>query len=311
MKRIVQFCLLCAGCGAGGSGDLDIRLAAEASITDGLSAGASPDDVVDGWSVDFDLFAIAIGRVHVGRAGDARAFDRPETLAVDLAQAPAAGFPFASFEALPVGAWDDVRFETANAAGATRDASLAQADFDEMVAGGCTFLVSGSLRPGAGAMSCPPGGACRVVSSPISFRLCIPAATAFGPCQDDTGISGVVVAAATTTTANVTIHGDHLFFNGFPEGAEGTVARRAQWLANADTDADDRVTEAELRAIGPTQLGVLFPSTFSDGFPGYSLGGAPRVDGHGLETAWDYVRAQMRTVGHFQGEGECPWDDSR
>jgi hypothetical protein len=133
----------------------------------------------------------------------------------------------------------------------------------------------------------------------LDFRLCIPAATDYGPCSTPDGMSGLAVVASATTPAHVTIHGDHLWFNSFPSGAESTVERRAQWMADCDADHDGHVTEAELRAMPASRV---FTTTNH-----YDLAGAPRVDGHGITSAWDWVRAQMTTVGHFQGEGECPW----
>ena len=96
------------------------------------------------------------------------------------------------------------------------------------------------------------------------------------------------------TAVSITLHGDHLFFDTFPSMAE-VIERRAQWLADADTDGDDTITTGELMAI---DAAALFPSAT------YNLAGAPFP----IETAFDFVRSQLATQGHFQGEGECPWD---
>ncbi len=87
-------------------------------------------------------------------------------------------------------------------------------------------------------------------------------------------------------------------------GAEGSVVRRAQWMVNADVDADGTVTQEDLQSIGETDLGQLLPSDLGDGMPGFALGGAPIE----LHDAWDYAIAQLKTQGHFQGEGECAFD---
>jgi hypothetical protein len=112
-------------------------------------------------------------------------------------------------------------------------------------------------------------------------------------------MSGVAVVSSASTPVAVTIHGDHLWFNSFPSGAESTVERRAQWMVDCDVDHDGHVTEAELRATPAARVFTTLDH--------YDLAGSPTVDGHGIQTAWDFVRAQMSTVGHFQGEGECPW----
>ena len=94
-----------------------------------------------------------------------------------------------------------------------------------------------------------------------------------------------------------TIHGDHLFFNGFPEGDEGGVMRLAQWLADCDLNLDGVVTEAELASIAPSDLPEIDTR--------FQLGGSPITP---LANMLEYVRAQLKTQGHFQGEGECPVD---
>jgi hypothetical protein len=155
-----------------------------------------------------------------------------------------------------------------------------------MIAGACSFLIAGVLTEDA-------------TSRSVSFRLCVPADTRYGPCSTPDGMSGVAIVSSATTPVQLTIHGDHLWFDSFPSGAEAIVQRRAAWMASCDADADGRVTEAELRA---TPAASVFTTTRH-----YHLAGAPTVDGHGITTAWDFVRAQMSTLGHFQGEGECPW----
>lgn len=294
-----------AGCGGPtGSGTLQVQLEAEASITDGIAAGTASEDLVDGWSVTFDRYVVVVSDVAVegGGEGDFHAHD---ALAVDLAQVSEVGLPLATFERVPAGLWPEVFFSISSATADTqRHASVAAADLDRMIAGGCTYLIAGAMSHPSG-QRCVRGDptACSAAPS-IAFDLCVPAPTRFGPCESDTGVPGVVVAEGTTTPVAITFHGDHLFFNGFPRGAEGSVARRAQWLADSDLDADGTITEAELRAIGPSDLGALFPSTFADGYPGYTLGASPIP----IETAWDFVVAELKTQGHFQGEGECPID---
>ena len=108
---------------------------------------------------------------------------------------------------------------------------------------------------------------------------------------------GFAISAGRTQTVAATIHGDHLFFNGFPEGDEGGVTRLAQWLADCDLNLDGTVTQDELEAIAPSQLPEIDDR--------YQLGGSPVTP---LDDMHDYVISQLKTQGHFQGEGECPLD---
>ena len=74
--------------------------------------------------------------------------------------------------------------------------------------------------------------------------------------------------------------------------------RLAQWLADCDLDLDGTVTRTELEAIAPSDLSELDAR--------YDLS-AP-FDDLPLDSMWNYLRAQLRTQGHFQGEGECPFE---
>jgi hypothetical protein len=162
-----------------------------------------------------------------------------------------------------------------------------------MVAGGCSYLVSGTVSNAIGE-SCPPGGACAPATE-IDFSFCIPAVVSFENCTSPDEMPGIAVTAGGTTTGALTIHGDHLWFNAFPTGDEGTIERRVQWIADADTNQDGTVTQAELEAVSAAELFTTARH--------YSLAGAPA--GIVVEDAWDFVIAQASTQGHFQGEGEC------
>ena len=170
-------------CSASPAGNASISLEAEETITDGLVPGTDLENIVDGWTVTFDQFVVAIGHVHVGQQASGFEAHVEDTHVIDLTALPATGFELAAFEGIPTGDYDMVEFETpAATAAAIRHESVSQADFDAMVAGGCTYLIAGSITNPEGER-CPPGGACAPVDADgISFRFCIPAETAFGPC---------------------------------------------------------------------------------------------------------------------------------
>lgn len=291
MKRLhacsLVLALAVAGCAEGATGTLRIDVRAEDTITDGLAAGSAEEDVIDGWSVTYTQFVATLGVVHVGRSATGEVRMGSETLVLDLRTLPASGFALDALDGLAAARWDVIGYATpAASASATRDASVSQSDFDEMVAGGCSFLVAGAVTEEASGRA-------------VDFRLCIPADTRYGPCSSPDGIAGVAVVSGASTPAVITLHGDHLWFDSFPSGAEAIVQRRAAWMAACDGDGDGHVTEAELRA---TPAAAVFTT-----IEHYHLAGAPTVDGHGITNAWDFVRAQMSTLGHFDGEGECPW----
>ncbi|MBZ0120543.1 MAG: hypothetical protein K8H88_26355 [Sandaracinaceae bacterium] len=294
MKRsalAIVLAMLMSAC-AGATGTLAVQLDAEESITDGLEAGTGLENIVDGWTVRFTRYQLAIGDVRIGRS-ESGAEARDETVhVVDLTALPATGVVIGTLEAVPAGRWGQLGYATpAASASAVRADNVPQADFDAMVAGRHTYFVEGTLSHPSG-QSCPPGGTCRSATE-VAFAFGVPVATRFTDCEPEEGLAGVSIQGGGTTTVSATIHGDHLFFDTFALGAE-IVERRAQWLANADTDGDGRVTRAELEALDAADL---FPTGT------YNLAGAPIP----IETAWDFVRAQLATQGHVQGEGECSW----
>ncbi|MCB9593377.1 MAG: hypothetical protein H6719_11655 [Sandaracinaceae bacterium] len=317
--RLTLWVALLAGCGStptpgsdGGAGSrLVVLLEAEATAGEGIAAGEGPEDIQDGWSVAFDDYVVVIGGVDVRLAQDAsQAATAGERFAVDLVDVPEAGLPLWSIAGLTPGRWE-LGYALGRAAtdGAVADASVSDAQLAEMVEGDWTYLIAGALSRADGA-SCPPAsratpgdaipnGDTNAAGDPcydnpvVAFRWGLTAPTALGPCEvDDT--PGFAVTAGASTSVALTIHGDHLFFNGFPEGGEGGVRRLAQWLADGDLNVDGEVTREELEALVPADL-VEFD-------PRFQLGGTPVTP---LASLWDYVTAQVKTQGHFQGEGEC------
>lgn len=292
------------------TGSLTIVLEAEETITGGIAAGTGDEEILDGWSVSFDTYAVAVGDVDLHFAtDDHEEAEAPETFVYDLASSPVTGEALWTIEALKVGRWE-LSYTQVHAEEAMRHEGVSTADYDLMAANECTYLIRGALDRADG-RTCPPrtedvpssatadADGCYPNPS-IAFELCADAETSFGPCSAEDGPSGVAVVEGGATVA-LTLHGDHIFFNGFPEGEEGGVMRFAQWLADCDLDLDGTVTRAELESIAIDDLAEIDDR--------YSLGGAPPLpNGEALDDVWAYVRSQLKTQGHMNGEGECPVD---
>ncbi len=311
-------CLAVAGCGddasAGGAGEasLSVLVEAEDTILEGIEAGDGLEQIADGWTVSFGKYILVVGHIDIASATDgSESREADQVFATDLKKVPASGKVLWSFDGLSAGDYQFGYSIIGAADDAQRDDSVSEADFDEMVSADLTYLIEGVMTQ-AGGQSCPPAnladpsgatsnGETNARDEPcydnprLSFRLGVQAETAFGPCEVDE-MPGFNVPAGGRKTVAVTIHGDHLFFNGFPEGDEGGIKRLAQWLADSDLNLDGEVTREELEKIAPGDLVELDER--------YQLGGAP-VE---LRSMWDYVAAQLKTQGHFQGEGECPVD---
>lgn len=294
-------------------GDLSVILEAEDTITEGLEPGTTGETIQDGWAVTFDDYIVVIGDVDVHLSTDETVEgEAPDTFAVDLVDVPESGLPLWSLDDLVTGRWE-FNYSIGGAGdGAMRHDSVTEPQFSEMMTNDWTYLVAGTMNQ-TGGQSCPPsslampgtatpngnmnsGGDACYDNETITFRFGVQAETAFGPCEIDE-MPGFAITEGTQTTVAATIHGDHIFFNGFPEGDEGGVMRLAQWLADCDLNLDGEVTREELEMIAPADLPEIDTR--------FQLGGSPITP---LEEMWDYVIAQLKTQGHFQGEGECPFD---
>lgn len=288
-------------------GEVSLLVEPESVIIEGLSAGSGREDVQDGWSVTFSKYILTLGQVELRHIQSGVVSQSSESWAVDLVRLPARGEKLWTLSEVEPGR-SDVFYSTP-AADFERHDSVGKGDFEELVDAEATHLIVGTLTHPSGT-SCPPsdlaevpadaepvgenasGDACYATSS-IAFRLLVGAEVTYGPCSID-GVPGLAVESGATSTAALSLHGDHLFFGGFPEGSEGEVRRYAQWLADCDLDLDGTVTGEELERIPLAEL-----SEFDARFP---LGGSPIRP---LDDVLDYVRSQLSTQGHFQGEGEC------
>jgi hypothetical protein len=313
---LLFFGSLLLGCGDG-QGHLSVLLDAEDTIRRGLDPGDRAENVRDGWQVRHHKYLLAVGDIDLQLAKDPHVEAAAhEVFVVDLAKVPSQGEVLWQLEDLRASRWN-FHYATPGAdEDAIRHASVEQSDFDRMVEEGWTYVIEGTLSKQDGrscppaSLAAPPDGAAPSGSNAagddcyenpeIDFVIEADVETAYGPCEMD-HVPGVSVPDGGAQTVAISIHGDHIFFNGFAEGHEGGVMRLAQWLADSDLDLDGRVTREELERISISELPEIDAR--------YQLGGAP--PGIDLVTMWDYVRAQLKTQGHFNGEGECDIDGER
>ncbi len=287
---------LSLACTAGGAtGNVQVFIEAEDTIPEGLDPGDGEENVIDGWTVRYSKFLVTIGDFEASRSsgGDEPLRD-PGHYVVDLMRLPAGGFILTEFNDVAAERWDRVGYSLPNADDTAQAADgTAAADRDFMVQAGYSIYVEGTISKPDG-QSCTPGDPMTCTPAPtVTFKWGLAAGTSFADCASPDGVAGFAVPSGGTAQIKPTIHGDHWFFTNITQGAEVTE-RRAQWIADADADHDGDTTLDELRA---TPAAKLFPAEL-----GYNLSGAliPIV------TAYDYLEAQVRTLGDFQGEGECP-----
>ncbi len=300
-RSVLPFTLIAAASLFGGcssdsaSGRATVILEPESTITDGIRvAEMAPGD---GWSVDFERYLVALGPVSIGRTATSERLDLDKAVTIyDLAQTPSSGDEIGRFAGLEAGRWGYFGFRTPAASeGVVAGPGVTAALVERMTASGLTYVIEGTINAASG-QRCPPGrdGCCEASEGPVSLRfsLDMPNDTDYGPCEsDEGGLEGFAVPQNGSVTLAASIHGDHMFFDSCPEGIE-LVDRRAQWLANADLDCSGEVTAEELRDIPAS---ALFPASL------YSFAGCPIP----VTTAYDWLKTQLHTQGHFQSEGEC------
>ncbi len=287
--------LLACGDPAPAKGNVQVFVDPEATIPEGLQPGTGEENIQDGWTVTYDKFLLTIGNVRAAQSGKASArLSEPRVYVVDLKNTPAGGFIIASFNGVEATRWDRVGFDTVNAtAAAGRAAGLSNADYDLMVQGNYSLYVAGKLTKPGGQSCRPTAPTDCVPRETVAFAWGLKAATSFDDCASQTGEAGFAVPTGGTVQIKPTIHGDHWFFTNITQGAEVTD-RKAGWVADSDLNRDGQTTLDELKQV---QASDVFPQS-----KGYNLSGAVIP----VSTAHDYLEAQARTLGDYQGDGECP-----
>jgi hypothetical protein len=275
-RAALALAMAAISCGdEGGDGSLRVRLVPEETISEGLKVGQDEENTRD-FAVSYSKFVIAVGRVKLANTAEGTERSDPTGYIADLRQLGTDGVELTTFQDLPSGQWDKFGFETPQAAaGFQKLGTVSDADVQTMITEQLTYWIVGTVQ----------------ATPPVDFDFKIPIASLYTNCEND-GEPGVSISADRTQTADLTIHGDHLWFDSLSRGDETTVTRRAGWLVKADKDGDRKVTTEELKQVRADEL---FSSS-----EGYNLSGPMEV-----VTAYDFVRAQLSSQGHLNGEGEC------
>jgi hypothetical protein len=245
--------LLLAACG--GEGPWTLETYGEDFIEQGIPAEAFED----GCSASFDRFLVLIAdRALLEDDGTAAA-------SIDGAQVydlvPAGPHEMATLTA-PSGTWRGVRAAIRPDSAATAG-NASEADVADLLAASASILITGSLTCG---------------EDTVTFEWPLDTRTTY-TCDPE----NLVIGAGTDALTQLTVHGDHLFYDSL---VDPEAVLRAQAYVDAD-DGDGELTVAELAAapVAPTGLDV---------------GSLSEVD-----DLWAYLQAQSRTLGHVDGEGHC------
>jgi hypothetical protein len=230
----------------------------------------------DAWSVKYDRFLIAIHDVSVAEEGKGPAALMGESKVFDMHKP--GDKPVITFPNLPGKPYTHVSYRIGppNAASLPSEGATA-ADKDLLTAGGFGVYVEGSLSK---------DGVTK------TFKWGFTTNTLYDRCEGELSgkkTEGVVVTNGGTDLVQLTIHGDHLFYDDL-QAANAKV--RGGNIAAADANNDNVITLEELGAVKLTSIAKENGS--------YGTGSAANIND--LRT---FVEALSRTLGHFRGEGEC------
>lgn len=268
---------------AGGKGAVTFTSWGEEYIEDQIPA-ASEDGLVDGWTVKFSKFLVVIGNVSVADAGGKEAARLGGTKLVDHVQKGKK--TLISFPDLPAQAYEKVGFQILPANAQTEVVGAAAADKDFMVQNGYALYIEGSATKDI-------EGSPTTGQVTKTFKWGFSATTTYTDCKAEQGgkeTPGIVITSGGTDTTELTIHGDHFFYDRLQGDPTGQIPTnlRFEAVAKADDDGDKNgeITLDEL-AQAPIDLKLYDPSGFS------------------VANMKELITALTRTVGHFRGEGEC------
>lgn len=290
MTTFVGLLAAAAGCGddsSGGDGNVTININPEDTIVNGVESCAGSDEeecISDGYSASWSKYIITVGFVDMNQ-GDGTNQQTSDAVAVaEFRNLSEAGSTLTEFNGIPIGQYTEFGYQTpVLPSDFTNINEVSQEDIDNMIENNLTYIIEGQLTADAD-------------GSTIDFLIEANVESFYSFCGEEGGQAGINVG--TSGTDQITMHGDHIFFNGFPADEAG-VQRLAEWMTMVeDTDNDGVLTRVDFEAA--TDIGSLYPS------PPYSdLNAGPAGT---IENAWDFVRSQLGTQGHINGEGECEWE---
>jgi hypothetical protein len=236
----------------------------EIPVEKGAEAG-----LVDGWTVKYSKFLVVFKDITIADEKGTVVSKQPGAKAYDLTKKG----PIEVYStSIPARRYDVVRYAIAPDAN-VEAGNIDAADLALLKSRNASLIVVGEGTRGA---------------VKKSYEWTFTNDTLLDNCEKaEAGGKGVVVTVGQTETVQLTVHGDHFYYDDLQ--AEDTKLR-FQAIADADANGDNKMTLEELAAV---QLTSLPQGT-------YGTGSVTNV-----RTLRDFVNALSRTVGHYQGEGEC------
>ncbi|MBX3193067.1 MAG: hypothetical protein KF819_39145 [Labilithrix sp.] len=234
------------------------------------------EDVEDGYTIKFTRFLIAVHEVSVAEEGREPAAKMSESKIFDMHKP--GDRPVITFKDLPGKPYTHVSFRIGPPTAASVPSEGAtEADKALMTAEGFSVYAEGTVSKDAATKS---------------FKWGFKTNTLYDRCEGEIAgkkTEGVVVTNGGTDTVQITIHGDHLFYDDL-QSPDAKV--RVGNVFAADANGDGEITLDELAAVKLTAIPT--------GQGTYGTGSAA-----GINDLRAFHEALTRTIGHFRGEGEC------
>jgi hypothetical protein len=235
------------GCG---SGSWEVEIWGEDYIETGIPSAS----FADGCSATFDQFLLSVAAVEASNGEQGTGHDGP--FSFDLVQPGPQSLT--SLIELPSGYYDTVSFRVAPPSGGKDSLSAALSE------------AAASIHS-VGTLTCP--------SDSVTFDWAFATDTTY-VCEPD----GLNIPKGGSDTTQLTIHGDHFFYNGL-EDPDAAVLGEA--IVAADADGDGAVSLAELDGVPVASLG-------------YTVGSHAEVS-----TLASFLEVLASSLGHIDGEGHC------
>ncbi|MBE2252036.1 MAG: hypothetical protein IAE78_21045 [Myxococcus sp.] len=233
-----------------------------------IEEGIPASKFEDGWSVKFTKFLVVIRDITLVDAAGTVGSQQPGAKAFDLTKK---GPVEVYSAAVPAKAWEVVRYAIAPDTNAEA-ANIDPTDLALVRSRTASVIVVGRATN---------GGVTK------TFEWSFTNNTLLDDCQQAGGMGkGVVLAPGKEVTVQLTVHGDHLFY----DQLGGDAKLRFEPLASSDLNGDDKVTLDEVAAVQLTSL------------PQGQYGTAGATNVRNLR---EFITQNMRTIGHYEGEGEC------
>lgn len=207
-----------------GQGTLHVEIWGEDFIEEGIPAA----EFVDGWSVTFDKFLVAVDAIAVARGFRVPDLEDDTQRIFDLTRE--GPYPFLT-RLVPAGRYDNTSYRIGPAQTGAAAGNCSADDLALMRDNRYSLYVSGRATNG---------------TTTKTFRWGFKTDTTYRNCESQANVTD-----GATATVQITIHADHLFLNDL---VSEEARPKFGTIAQADANSDGEVTLAEMQAFDITGL---------------------------------------------------------